>query len=572
MPRLNRLPMWMLVSAWVAVGTALPAVYGWARGVRDPNGVLVHDEASYLLQADTFARGRMTNPSPNHPEFFESPYLLMVPTYQAKYPPGQAVLLAIGKRLFGHPIWGVWLSCGLFAGALYWMLSGWTNRHWAMLGTEYAVIVLGVNHYWATTYWGGMVAAWGGALVLGGTRWTIRRWSTGRAVLTGLGAVILANSRLYEGCVTCLACAPVLAWWLLRGPAGDRVRKAVGWCGPFVLVVAVGGAATALYNQSVTGSWSTLPYALHQRQYLTCGVFRWQPINRVPERRLTTRVGQFYETDRLLNPGQRGGTELGALAVAESVRTAFLDLFRNFVSPTSLLPKGKFGDRTGDGWWPLVIFLGTSAWFVCTTRRWGSLHAAWMVIILMVLAGGAVWCNLLHYQAPVVCLCYFLVVDWLRRAALVCRRTWLPRAVRGRQVILAFCLLVPAVFLESRLERAFGALWASPAEAVPHIVSSPASLPVLSRPELLAFLSRQSRPVLAVVSYDRGVPQHEEWVYNSADLNSQRVILAHDLGPQKLPRLLSDFPGRDLWRVRVTARGATAELDNERETPAFRVN
>lgn len=81
-----------------------------------------------------------------------------------------------------------------------------------MLGTEYAVLVLGITHYWATTYWGGMVAALGGALVLGGTRWTIRQGTMGRGLLTGLGAVILANSRPYEGGVVCLACAPVLGW------------------------------------------------------------------------------------------------------------------------------------------------------------------------------------------------------------------------------------------------------------------------------------------------------------------------------------------------------------------------
>ncbi len=66
----------------------------------------------------------------------------------------------------------------------------------------------------------------------------------------------------------------------------------------------------------------------------------------------------------------------------------------------------------------------------------------------------------------------------------------------------------------------------------------------LTRPQLLAFLSRQKRPVLVIFAYDAAVSLHEEWVYNSADLASQRVILAHDLGPQKLPLLIADFPGR----------------------------
>ena len=90
----------------------MPASYGLLNGVREPG---VHDEFSYLLGASTFAQGRLSNPTPALPEFFEAPHVLVEPTYNSKYPPAQAVMLAIGYRIFGHPIWGVWLSCGLFA-------------------------------------------------------------------------------------------------------------------------------------------------------------------------------------------------------------------------------------------------------------------------------------------------------------------------------------------------------------------------------------------------------------------------------------------------------------------------
>ena len=307
MARFNRLPRSLRFAIWLVIGIALPFASSRFRGIRNPQDALIHDEMTYLVQADTFSRGRLTNPAPRHPEFFEAPYLLMEPTYQAKYPPAQALFLAIGQRFAGPPIWGVWLTCGLFAAALDWMLCGWVNGRWAMIGTAYAVGVLGITHSWATTYWGGMVAATGGALLLGGTRWTLRRWTSGRAVLTALGVVIVLNSRPYEGAVVCLACGTVLAWWLVRASTEAHLKKAIAWCGPFLLVAALGGVAMGVYNKAVTGSWITPPYVLQPQQYFTCGMFRWQPINQVPKRRLTSRVGQFYEQDSLLNPGKPGG-------------------------------------------------------------------------------------------------------------------------------------------------------------------------------------------------------------------------------------------------------------------------
>jgi hypothetical protein len=249
------------------------------------------------------------------------------------------------------------------------------------------------------------------------------------------------------------------------------------------------------------------------------------------------------------------------------VRRAFLSLFRDFVSPINFVPKSELRDSRAVGRSLLATFLAMTVWFLCTTKRWGVLHAAWSVLILEVLAGGAVWWNLPHYQAPIVCLCFFLVVDWLRRASLICRRTWLPRFVRGRHVILAFVLLIPAVILGSRADRVIPHREASPAKISSSAPPSQASSPALSRPQLLELLARQKRPALALVSYDSAVPFYKEWVYNSADLESQRVVLAHDLGPKKLSLLIADFPGRDVWHVHVTPQGATVQR-NDASQPA----
>ena len=112
----------------------------------------VQDDFSFLLAANTFALGRLTNPTPALWTHFESIQITLQPTYMSMYFPAQGLILAAGKVLFGHAWFGLLCVTALMCAALCWMLQAWLPPAWALLGGILAVLRIGLFSYWINTY------------------------------------------------------------------------------------------------------------------------------------------------------------------------------------------------------------------------------------------------------------------------------------------------------------------------------------------------------------------------------------------------------------------------------------
>jgi len=260
----------------------------------------IHDEFSYQLIGETLAQGRVANPAPPLPEFFDTFHVLIRPVYASKYFPAQGVFLAIGEKLTKHEAVGVWLSSALACAAVAWMLQAWIGPGWAALGGLIVVIQYGIFSYWSQSYWGGMVPALGGALVFGAVRrlWDHLSWQN--SFWLGLGLVILASSRPLEELI---AVSPVGLFFLVYLWRNRAWRKPGFWPKlvlPCLAIVACGTVALGAYNRAITGSAFVTPYALHERQYQESPPFIFMRLR--PKHTYSSPLLQFYYEINEMSP------------------------------------------------------------------------------------------------------------------------------------------------------------------------------------------------------------------------------------------------------------------------------
>jgi hypothetical protein len=468
----------------------------------------IHDEYAYLLASDTFAHGRLTNPP--HPLWrsFETFHELQRPTRQTKHPPGQGLFLALGQVLAGRPIVGAWISCALFVSALCWMLQAWLPPRWAVIGTALgAVTVLsgrvadgGTLAYWSQSYWGGAPTALGSSLLFGAVKHGLDRprWTAGLAM--GIGLSLLAMTRPYEGLLATAGAGAIMALGLARANRpilGLAIRRV---CLPAACIVAVSFAWQGYYNDRVTGDPLRFPYVEYARQYESAPLWRWQPVREEP-------------------PGlNRQMHDYARWEVTSAEMVVGRPLFRAVTMYQTLV------FEAGPVLAPLTLLL--LPW----TLRSRPMRLIGGAALLITVGTLAVSYYQTHYHAPAAPLMILLAAGTLRRISL------LRVGPRRGGLALAVLLLVATIANAGRM-------WWAESHAPERLMTHWAA----ARAEVEEDLPADTDGHVVFVRYGPKHSPHLEVVFNAADVDSQRVVWARDLGPVQNAVVLRYYSKRTPW-------------------------
>jgi hypothetical protein len=498
--KLARKPVWSMLALFALVIVLRLALLPM-HPVPTASGA---DDFSYLLLGDTLAHFRLANSTHAMYRFFETTFVLQRPSYSSIYALGQGLALAFGQLLFGSPWAGVLISMALISALCYWMLRGWTSPGWALVGGLIAACQFGPLNSWMNTYWGGAISAIAGCLVYGALPRLRDRGLTRDAVVLGAGIGLQMITRPYE---SLFLDASVVLFFLPDLLRKDQWRLLARRAAPALFALVPLAGLQLLHNHAVTGSWTTLPYALSRYQYGVPTTFTFQP-NAVAHNELTQAQQLYYEGQAAVHGN---GDSVGGYFARLGSRTGFY----RFFFPTVLLPA-------------LLFFL----------LRLREFRYAWVAVTCALFALGT---NFYPYFFPqyigaLTCLFVLMCIAGLERmeqvkgGAIAAR--WL--------VVLCFGQFVFWYGVHAQHDQ--GILRSMSAWETGDGINT-------GDPESRIAINRQLEQApgkhLVFVRYYSDHRYHE-WIHNAADIDNSRVVWALDLGGDN-DKLKAYFPDRKVW-------------------------
>ena len=460
---------------------------------------VITDEFSHLLLADTLVHGRLTNPT--HPMWrhFETIHVIQTPSYNSDYFPGQAAVLAVGEAL-GHPWIAVWLLSAAMCAALCWMLQAWVPPAWALFGALLAIIRFDIASYWVNGYYGGCLAALGGALALGAYPRLLRRNSWTTSLLFGVGIVIIGFTRPFEGLAVALPSLAALAAAILR--ERTRWRTAV----PAAAAILGGFACLLAYDHAVTGNAFRTPYAVNQAEY---GWPMTLPWNHTADQHLKqVELRRYYDYERDVH--DRNATAL--------------ELLKNSTLKAQEIWRFYFGPA-----------LSVSLIALAAVWRRGRLRFLIWIAGLTLLATLVEVGTSPHYAAAATGCFLAIIVAGMRT---LCARPWGPWYAALVPVILML-VIATRIGLE-QLHQPFTQRVNYQSWCCVH-PGNPA------KARISADLDKAGGQHLVVVKTKTDPDNVFQWIYNGAEIDRSNIVWARDLGPRENAGLLRYFRNRTVW-------------------------
>jgi hypothetical protein len=272
------------------------------------------------------------------------------------------------------------------------------------------------------------------------------------------------------------------------------------------------------YNFRVTHHALRMPYVEHASQYMPSPLFWWQRVNPSATSNVE-KVRSFYH-DYEYGEYQRQTSSLRAFA-PEVVH--------------------KLSDMAGDVFMPEPMSLPYAAipllGLPMALKRSRVARTAFSICLLFIVIhlSSTPW-RRQHYFAPMAPMCALVLMISLRELS-----RW-----RLRRIPIGTWLCVATLML---CATATG-------QAIRSELTHPAP-PGLARAQLVGELEQLPGDHLMLVRYRGNINPLYEWVYNSTDIDSQRVIVAHSLGEQRDRALRQHYASRRSWLLEVTDNRAS---------------
>jgi hypothetical protein len=465
---------------------------------------LVHDEASYLLQAQIFAGGDWAVAAPPLAHFFEQFHVLVSPVLAPKYPPGHAILLVPGV-LLGLPGLVPVILNGLTGGLVFSLVRRVCNP-WAALMAWFLWLIAPAGMAFRPSYFSEvttgflMLLAW----------WQLLDWrDSGKPLNLMLVSLAVSWSAITRPLTALAFALPIIVCvvWIARS-RGAWKQVALG-----ALVGLLVVSLIPWHNLRTTGDWMLTPYRHYSEVYFPFDVPGFATQTAAGLRELPGDMQRFRE---LYLPYHLAHT-WGAL-------------------PATLIERVlEICHTTWGSWWPLLGPLSLVA-LVRPSREliMALVTAALLIIAYAVFAHPPEWVLYYMEAQEILCMltglgvwqgCRFLTVLFRSRRPI-------PSAELMSRTAVALCvlLLVMTPFEVQHFEK------------LRKRHRSRAALQVAFREQVSAL----SQKAVVFVRYAQGHDIHSSLIVNVPDLEAAPAWVVYDRGAENA-QLLAVAGGREAY-------------------------